>query len=691
MGGFRLDQRRYAMPNRVGANGARIAPGESGRSRLYQKVAGSQAGLQMPPTGALSQEQIGTIKAWIDQGADWPDELSGEAPQIPPDPGVIRIMEALRNGDRQGFDKLLRETPKVINSRGKGGSTPLMYAALYGQAETVRRLLDKGADPNLKNDAGATALMWAVDDVEKTRQLLDHGADPNVLSADGRTALTIAAQRFGASPLVKLLLDHGAEISPPRGSPVNAAALAGDEDVLRMFLARGADAKSLAGGIAGAVQSQCSGCIELLLKAADQRSLDAAMAASTALGDLPTLKLLLERGAQVNATDPTGDGVSALMLAVGSDAAAVETIRLMMERGADIHYKNGKGETLLDVAKWQGPTPIVDLLRKAGATEMNAPAAGTPRPAPATSIRAAVERSIPAVQRADVAFIQRSGCVSCHNNSLAMMMVVAARKNRLPVDEEIARRQAGTVGAYIETWRERMLQGIGIPGGQDTVGYILAGLAAVDYPGDAATDSAAIFLRTRQYADGRWRTAVPGGSRPPIESSDFETTAIAARVFQVYAPKTRRLEYQKAVQRAADWLAKAEPKTNEDHVFQLLGLTWAGRNKGTLRQTAGALLAQQRTDGGWAQLPTLPSDAYATGQALGALKESGALAVTDAAYKAGVGFLVNSQLADGSWYVRSRALPFQPYFESDFPHGHNQFISAAATNWAVMALAPATR
>jgi hypothetical protein len=363
----------------------------------------------------------------------------------------------------------------------------------------------------------------------------------------------------------------------------------------------------------------------------------------------------------------------------------------MMERGADIHYKNGKGETLLDVAKWQGPTPIVDLLRKAGAAEMNAPAAGTPRPAPATSIRAAVERSIPALQKADVAFVQRSGCVSCHNNSLAMMMVVAARKNRLPVDEEIARRQAGTVGAYIETWRERMLQGIGIPGGQDTVGYILAGLAAVDYPGDAATDSAAIFLRTRQYADGRWRTAVPGGSRPPIESSDFETTAIAARVLQVYAPKTRRLEYQKAVQRAADWLAKAEPKTNEDHVFQLLGLTWAGRNKGTLRQTAGALLAQQRTDGGWAQLPTLPSDAYATGQALGALKESGALAVTDAAYKAGVGFLVNSQLADGSWYVRSRALPFQPYFESDFPHGHNQFISAAATNWAVMALAPATR
>jgi hypothetical protein len=458
-----------------------------------------------------------------------------------------------------------------------------------------------------------------------------------------------------------------------------------------MFQARGADAKSLAGGIAGATQAQCSGCIGLLLKAADQRTLDGAMAVSAALGDLPTLKLLLERGAEVNAKDPTGDGVSALMLAVGSEAAPVETIKLMMEHGADIHYRSAKGERILDVAKWQGPTPIVDLLRKAGATEMNEPAAGTPTPAPATSIRAAVERSIPALQRADVAFIQRSGCVSCHNNSLAMMMVVTARKNRLPVDEEIARRQARTIGAYIETWRERMLQGIGIPGGQDTVGYILAGLAAVDYPGDAATDAAAIFLRTRQSPDGHWRISVPGGSRPPIESSDFETTAVSARVLQVYGPKTRRLEYQKAVQRAADWLGKAQPKTNEDHVFQLLGLTWAGRNKETLRDTARALLAQQRTNGGWAQLPTLPSDGYATGQALFALKESGALAVTDAAYKAGIRFLINSQLADGSWYVRSRSLPFQPYFDSDFPHGHDQFISAAATNWAVMALAPAAR
>ena len=107
------------------------------------------------------------------------------------------------------------------------------------------------------------------------------------------------------------------------------------------------------------------------------------------------------------------------------------------------------------------------------------------------------------------------------------------------------------------------------------------------------------------------------------------------------------------------------------------------------RKAARDLLREQRTDGGWGELPSLASDAYATGQALVALKEAGALAATDPAYQRGVEFLLSTQLEDGSWYVRSRSIPFQPYFESGFPHGHDQWISAAATNWAAMALVAA--
>jgi len=65
--------------------------------------------------------------------------------------------------------------------------------------------------------------------------------------------------------------------------------------------------------------------------------------------------------------------------------------------------------------------------------------------------------------------------------------------------------------------------------------------------------------------------------------------------------------------------------------------------------------------------------------------------VNSPAFQRGIRYLLTSQLEDGSWYVRSRAPAFQPYFDSDFPHGTDQFISAAASNWATMALIAAVR
>jgi hypothetical protein len=98
-------------------------------------------------------------------------------------------------------------------------------------------------------------------------------------------------------------------------------------------------------------------------------------------------------------------------------------------------------------------------------------------------------------------------------------------------------------------------------------------------------------------------------------------------------------------------------------------------------------LGEQRPDGGWAQRSELASDAYATGQTLFALAESGAVSPTGAAYQKGVKYLLSTQPADGSWVVRSRSAKIQPYFESAFPYGHDQWISAMATGWATAGLA----
>jgi ankyrin repeat protein len=668
-GNFRLDRRRDSMPNRVGANGARIVPGDSASSRLYRRVSGSEAGLQMPPTGALRAEEIRTIKTWIDQGADWPDALAGDTPSPPQDPVANALLESLRRGDRARVARVLKGNPGAARAAGSGGITPLMYASLYGDAASARLLLDAGADPKARNDAGATALLWAVDDLEITRLLLERGADPNVMSADGRMPVMVAAARFGAGDVVTALLDRGATL---KGQAVlSQAGAAGDAAALRLLLDRGAETATLPNDLA--MRTGCADCTTLLLQSAGRPALTRALEAAARYGDSPGMRMLLDRGAE-----PTA---AALRTAAASEGLPHDGIVALLDRGV-------RDEQALDLAVRHGDTPVVEALRKAGIKETSMPVLDLTRPATPRSAREAVAVSLPLLQHADTVFLKTAGCISCHNNSLFEMTAAAARRKGFRVDEAASREQMARTRAYLESWRERELQDIPIPGAIDTTSYILVGLAAANYAPDAATDALARYVKRRQLADGGWRIA---SHRPPIESSDIEATALALRSLHAYAPATRKAEYARAIERGAAWLAHAQPKTTEDHAFLLLGLHWAGGSQAAVRDAASGLIARQRSDGGWSQLPTLASDAYATGQALFALIESGVLKPADAVYEKGVRFLLTTQLADGSWYVRSRAVAIQPYFDSEFPHGKDQFISAAATNWATMALAMAAR
>jgi squalene cyclase len=198
----------------------------------------------------------------------------------------------------------------------------------------------------------------------------------------------------------------------------------------------------------------------------------------------------------------------------------------------------------------------------------------------------------------------------------------------------------------------------------------------------------AYYLKNRQQADGRWAAL---GHRPPLEASDIEVTATSIRSLREYAPTAQRREYQQSVERAGNWLLTAVARTNDELAFKLLGLSWADAKREAVQSAARELLARQQPDGGWAQLPSMNSDAYATGQTLVALSESGALDVNDPAYRRGVKFLLDSQLEDGTWYVKTRALPIQRQFDTGFPHGLDSWVSAAASNWATTALAYAVQ
>ena len=303
--------------------------------------------------------------------------------------------------------------------------------------------------------------------------------------------------------------------------------------------------------------------------------------------------------------------------------------------------------------------------------------------------RTSVEKALPLLQKASPAFWEKTGCISCHHNVLPSMAVATAHDRGFAVDEVAAKDMLKVTANYLQTRTERILQGLTPPGAEDTMSYVLFALAAAHFPGNAGTDAGVRYLKIRQAEDGRW---IIRTHRPPLESSSISLTAVTIRVLQAFAPPGQRALYAKSIARAAQWLDRAEARNTEETTLRILGLVWADASPVSVAQAAAALAKAQRPDGGWSQLPTLESDAYATGQALVTLQATG-MKPTDQVYERGAAFLLKTQFADGSWFVKSRAEAFQPYFESGFPHGNDQWISAAGTSWAITALAltrPAT-
>jgi hypothetical protein len=307
--------------------------------------------------------------------------------------------------------------------------------------------------------------------------------------------------------------------------------------------------------------------------------------------------------------------------------------------------------------------------------------------ADADEIRSAATKSIELLQKVGADW--KPGCPACHHQTIPLSAYGVFRKHGLPIDEKAVQAQMNPLGFMGDL--EAVVQWLMVIDPSNLDSLVSNALAAQGVKPNLATDIAAYRVARLQRPDGHWANF---DGRPPMSGSIFTGTATAAKAVRDYYPAAREHEKKAVLAKAAKFLASAKTQSTEDASFQLLGLVWTGAAVADRTRSASALFGLQNQDGGWAQLPGLESDAYATGEALWALAENDSAVTTQPTWKKGLAYLRQTQLPDGSWHVKTRyqaqlAKISPPYFESGFPHGADQFISNAATTYAALALAKA--
>ena len=300
-------------------------------------------------------------------------------------------------------------------------------------------------------------------------------------------------------------------------------------------------------------------------------------------------------------------------------------------------------------------------------------------------IRKAVDKSFLLLEQSGYVFTERSAfkCAGCHHTTMTAMVAGLARKKGISVIDSFSAQRVEAM--------ERNLRSVGNPNLMNqflainfNAPYTLLGLYAENSPADIYTDISVDYTISQAISDGSF---LAESGRVPLQTGDIHCTAFSIRAIQLYASPAKKARVDSMVARTKYWLEKQNPDQQQELVFQLLGMQWCGSSPEQKTHVAQKLYSLQHADGGWSQLKTMASDAYATGQTLYSLYESGMSRPNDDVYQKGIDYLLKSQDQTGAWIVMTRSYGIQPFFTSDFPpYDENQFISAAATNWADLAL-----
>ncbi len=603
---------------------------------------------------------------------------------------AFRVVEKRRNAVLRG----LLNQGLSANFRSSDGTTLLMYAALHGDAEGVRILLESGADPNATNHHGATALIWGAADIEKARLLVERGANVNAKTKGGATPLTAAAAHTEGADSLAFLLKAGADNSISVGHPLLFAARVGNLESVRILLEQRAKQPGTAPSpyqtIVNAAQKGHWDIATYLLEQdgrgkPTQEELSKILRIALRYPDTQIARKLLDLGTSVSEVKLFDGAYSDI-----EDDDGI--ITLLIERGANVHAKGFRGYTALDFARLRGHRKTERILAGAGVKskgklkQIDIPQNNihlTPINQDAV-ISNSVTKSLDLLLSSSDHFLKsRESCTSCHHQDLPAVAASIAQSRGI-----IVRRNSLDLINFkkVAEWeldefydRDQIS-----PDPSKDLGYLLWGRAAQGLPANPLTKAAVWYLAGRQLADGQWRQGL--FSRMPLQDGAHMATALVIQAFRMYPLEGREAELSERIVRARRWLEKTPAQILTHQAFRLLGLAWADADPSVLQHGIEELIKTQKPDGGWAQLVNLESDAWATGLTLLSVQAAG-LETTHAAYRHGMEFLLSTQFEDGSWFVRTRSSPVQPHFDSHFPFGWDQWISAAGTALASASLA----
>lgn len=246
-------------------------------------------------------------------------------------PAVIRLL--IRYGADVNY--------QIKISRMNMMFTALIRASLYDYCtDTVRVLLTNGADPNIRDHEGRTALMVASlkGNIDIVEILLQHRANPNDQSSEMITALMYACQKDENVRIVKLLVRHFADVYAVDNKSVTALMYAsryGSTQIVDYLLAFHQDInhQDVNGGTA--LMYACK------------------------YGNLDIVRLLLEHGADVNRRRPLW-GITSLMEASTHNHSAI--VELLLKYGANIGLRDWKGKTAFFKAIETASVDVMKLL-----------------------------------------------------------------------------------------------------------------------------------------------------------------------------------------------------------------------------------------------------------------------------------------------------------------------------------------